>query len=594
MKSLFGHLLKTYLVVALVPLAALAVLLSVDLERREQAALRQQLLAQARRVRDLTGQQGVVPSRALLQRIAQEEGVRITVIRRDGVVLADTHEDPARMANHADRPEIRQAFLTGAGEATRASPTLRMNMLYVAVAADTAGERWGVVRVSLPLQGVQERALQWRAFILGAVLLAALWALWIAARQARRLAEPLDAFRQAARRAGEKGWTWVPRPAGPRELVELTDSFNDMLVRLEALIAEQAAGRAQLETILTQMPDGLLVLDPQGRIARYNQAAARLLCLESDARGRPLIEAATCYPLDAIAREALAGKQPEPVELRAPWPPHPALRLLAVPLPGSPGTAGASILIQELTEVRRADEMRRDFVANVSHELRTPIASLVALAETLLLRGQRRPEIVPEYTERIAQQAGRLAALTTDLLRLSEIESGRRPVHLEPVHVPPLLAEICEAFRSAAQVKSLRLTADAPAGLWVRADRSGLQQALGNLVDNAIKYTPEGGSVRVTAAAQNGQVRFIVADTGIGIEPDALPRVFERFYRVDRGRSREEGGTGLGLAIVKHEVEAQGGRVWAESEVGVGSQFYLALPETPAPDAAAALDEHRE
>lgn len=417
------------------------------------------------------------------------------------------------------------------------------------------------------------------AFALATAIAAAL-----AFRFSRRISEPVGAISLAVRQVGDGEWTLISRVSGPDEIQKLAQDINRMVERLHERVQETGEDRTQLETILGQMDDGLVVVDERGRILRINAAAERLLEVNGAApEGRLLLEAAPMYPLDAAARRALAGGHPEPVDLRSPGAGL-ALRVLASPMATGRGQHGAVLLIQDLTEVRRVDEMRRDFVANVSHELRTPIAALRALSETLILRSERRPEIVGDYALKIAREAQRLGEMVEGLLTLSRIESGKWELRLAALDPEALIQDLADRYRASGDSREVALTVQRTSAggmrdiARVQADRSAVETALGNLVDNALKYTPPGGEVTLSVRRRRDEIVFTVADNGVGIAPDELHRIFERFYRVDPSRSREIEGTGLGLAIVKHLCENQGGRVWVESELGKGSAFHVALP----------------
>ena len=416
----------------------------------------------------------------------------------------------------------------------------------------------------------------------GVTLLAALLALLLAWRVARHLAEPLDALSYTVQRVHDGQWAEVPRAEGPERLRTLIREVNRMITRLRGRVLELEGGRAQLETVLGQMADGLLVLDREGRVIRANAAARRLLDLERAAvTGRILRSVLPNPVVEALARQVLGGEPAEPLELRLPSSDC-TLRILATPLwpehQPSQSPDGAVLLIQDLTEIRRLDRIRRDFVANVSHELKTPITSVRALAETLFLRAGRRPEIVPEYAERIGKEMERLGTLVEDLLTLSRIESGARDADPEEIDIEQIVEEQVSRFRDAARARSIQLSITPETAGVVRADRTSLEMVLANVLDNALKYTPAGGRVEIQGEVRDGEGLFTVTDTGMGIPPDDLPRIFERFYRVDPARSQEIEGTGLGLAIVKHLCENGGGRVWVESELGRGSCFHMAFP----------------
>jgi len=593
--SLYRHLLRQYLLASLVPLVLLGAWLTWDLERRQRAELRREVFAQAKVAARLV-ENDVERAAELLAHVAgpvDERGLRLTVIRADGLVIADTHQDAAQMENHGGRPEVRDAINRGQGSAERHSTTLGEDLLYAAVAIRRGPAPWGVVRGAIPLHRVHAEVIRMRWTLAAAFGLAAIAASVLASRFSGRLSEPLDAVSRTARQVQEGRWGVAARPSGPAEIRELAGDVNRMVERLRTLVQDSEAERGQLEAIVAQMDDGLVVLDREGRVIRLNAAARRILEVEhSEPEGRTLLEIAPLYALDAAGRKALAGHPMEPVEFRSARA-GTALRVLASPLAAN---EGAVLLVQDLTEIRRIDQMRRDFVANVSHELRTPIAGLRALAETLVLRAQRRPEIVSEYAERMAGEIARMGKLVEDLLTLSRLESGRWDLRPEPLDPAPLLEAVVLRFREASDAREIALSArqngaegteGAEGGsVRVRADRTALEMALANLVDNALKYTGPGGEVELTAEREEDEVVFAVSDTGAGIPPEDLPRIFERFYRVDRARSREIEGTGLGLAIVKHLCEAHGGRLWVESEPGRGSRFYLALPAAKAAETA--------
>jgi two-component system phosphate regulon sensor histidine kinase PhoR len=577
--SLYRYLLRHYLVAALAPLVALAGWLSWDLEHRRYEELASELRDRARLAARLIEREPDRVQPLVAEFAAAPGGMRLTVIRIDGTVLADSGEDARRMENHLTRPEVARALAAGEGSATRGSSTLGVPMRYMAVRLDRGGKPWGVVRTALTEAAVRQEVgrLQWTLALAFGLAIAA--TLLMAHRLSGALADPLDALSRGVRAAQSGKWTQIARLSGPKEIQELTSATNEMIDRLHTLIREAETGRVQLETVLTQMADGLLLLNREGRVSAVNPAGRRMLGLSASAlTGRLLLDAVRSYPLDALARRALAGEATEPLEWVSPHS-GATLRVLASPLRPVRNPDGAILLIQDLTEIRRIDRMRRDFVTNVSHELKTPIAGLRALAETIVLRGPARPEIAVEYAGRLAGEVERLGRLVEDLLTLSRIESGRwelRPAAVEPAR---LVEEVAERFREAAEKGGVRLAVAAPELPAIVADRDALGIVLGNLVDNAVKYTPSGGEVRVSAAQENGHgLLFAVEDTGPGIPPEALPRIFERFYRVDPSRSQEIAGTGLGLSIVSHLCEIQGARVWAESEPGKGSRFFVELP----------------
>jgi two-component system phosphate regulon sensor histidine kinase PhoR len=344
--------------------------------------------------------------------------------------------------------------------------------------------------------------------------------------------------------------------------------------------------QAHLDAVVRQMPDGLLVLASNGVIVRANAAAEHLLGLPADKiLGRTALAVLMSYAVDREVSRVLEGERGGAVDLRLPD--GRALRVAVGALWVREGESGAVVLLLDTTELRRTDDMRRDFVANVSHELRTPVAAIRAMVETLLLRGARRPELIEEYVPRVVLECERIDRLVSDLLLLAQTEAGQLRLQLESLDPREVAAETVQAVEPLARSAGTQVVLDGFAPAAVRADRFALGQCVRNLVDNALRYAP-GGTVRLGSRVEGSEVILSVSDTGPGIPPEDVARIFERFYRVDKARARESehrtgGGSGLGLSIVRHLAEVQGGRAWVESRVGEGSTFCLALPLAAAP-----------
>jgi len=351
---------------------------------------------------------------------------------------------------------------------------------------------------------------------------------------------------------------------------------------------QEALGSAQtratlLDTILESLDDGVIAQDQQGRVQLFNSAAERLFDLpRSEVLGRPLVEAIREYGLaEALEAAAVQGAgQTRSVRLMRPV--ERELQIRSAPLRRADGElAGAVAVLRDVTEMRRLEQVRTEFVANVSHELRTPLTALKGFIETLLDGAMDDPATARRFLEIVRRETDRLVSLINDLLDLSRLESPHLEVELVPVNLSLLAAECAELFRQRAESRSIDLSVQCPPALWVMGNESLLRQVLINLVDNAVKYTPEGGRVWISGDREGAWVELAVADTGPGIPGRALNRVFERFYRVDKARSRAMGGTGLGLSIVRHAVERQGGRIWVESAPGEGSTFRVRLRAAP-------------
>ncbi|MBX6313720.1 MAG: PAS-domain containing protein, partial [Isosphaeraceae bacterium] len=373
-------------------------------------------------------------------------------------------------------------------------------------------------------------------------------------------------------------------------LGRLARIFNEVAPELEARIARLEGDRQQLRAVLGGMAEGVIAVDARRRLVFANDAAGRLFDLDARAVGRMVAELIRSPEVQEAVSATLAGPGPHRAEINVQGWPRGGPKILAVqgtPLPGSP-PPGAVLVFHDVTEMRRLERVRQDFVANASHELKTPLAAIKAYAETLLDGALHDDTVNVHFLRQIDEQADRLHQLVLDLLSLARLESGQETFQHAPLRLAPAVLRLGEAQRARAEAKDLdyRLAVD-PTGeeVVVVADEEAIRQILDNLIDNAIKYTPEGGRILVTLRAKAQEAILEVADTGIGIPRDEQPRIFERFYRVDRARSRALGGTGLGLSIVKHLAQSLGGSVGVESRVGAGSTFTVRLPRHQAPTA---------
>lgn len=523
------------------------------------------------------------------KRFKELADMRVTYIRPDGVVLGDSDHDPATMENHSNRREVKEALASGVGSSIRRSATLGESMLYVAMPVTEGGQTVGIVRLAVSLKDV-ERSLanMWLALVSGLVILFVI-AAFISYRIARSVTRPLERMTSAAKQMASMDYE-IRIPAGDKkdEVSELARALNAMAESLQGQLAEIRQNEVRLQSVLDNMNNGVVMIDPDGRIKLYNRSAERLLGSTAKERvGRGYGEAKQQYELVQLIREALQSHEPLHEELTVYYPEERLLELNFVPMRmNEDQEPGLLLVLQDVTAIRRLERMRSEFVANVSHELKTPVAAVKGFAETLLAGAINDPETAQSFLTIIHDESERLNRLIGDILELSKIESRRSPLQFSPVDLQAFMERLVGFMSTEAAKKNIRLDWQVEEGLFVEADEDRLGQILLNLLQNGINYTPDGGSVRVKAEVvesgdpENGEerVRITVSDTGIGIPKKDLPRIFERFYRVDKARSRSSGGTGLGLSIVKHLAELHHGSIRVESTVGVGSHFILELP----------------
>jgi two-component system phosphate regulon sensor histidine kinase PhoR len=532
-----------------------------------------------------------IPQLLLIVRVlSQRSRARVTLIDASGRVLADSavrDGDLAGVENHRTRPEIEQAVATGSGTDLRASHTTGERTLYRAVRLGDPGATSPLyLRLGLPMTALEhELTILQRNLTLAfgsAFLIAVAMSVWLA----RSLTRPLSDITAAARQLAGGNLSVAVRTSSRDEVGLLADTLNRMTRELRSKIEELSEDRSQLLAMLTSMVEGVMVLDSKGRILQVNPAWERMFGVtRNEARGRRSSEVFGHPKLNALVSAVLAARTGQEGEILLPS--GRCLNVEASVAGGEQDNEACAVLVfHDITELRRLEHIRKDFVANVSHELRTPLTSIKGYVEALLDGGKDDPETSVRFLDIILKQSDRLNLILEDLLQLSKIESGQVQFKQEPLHIGSVIERTIAMIKPLADKKQHRLIAQVDADLpLITGDQERLVQVLANLLDNSIKYTPEGGQITLSArrlpATRTGPgdgVELMVSDTGIGIPEADRPRVFERFYRVDKARSRELGGTGLGLAIVKHIVEGHGGQIHVEANVPSGSRFVVRLP----------------
>jgi two-component system phosphate regulon sensor histidine kinase PhoR len=506
---------------------------------------------------------------------------RVTIIRKDGLVLGESDVDMPVLGlldNHAHRPEVRDALARGQGSSTRFSDTVRRRMLYVAVPFHRDGIVVGFARIARPLTEVDMAIGQVRRTIFFASALTLLVAIVFSSIAAHRISKTVLVLTDAARRMAAGDLAVRTRAEGSDEVAELGRALDHLAESLQTALEDLRAERDRMGRVLDSMREGVLLLDSENRVQLANPALREMLLLDRDIVGKTQLEIVRNAELKRILDTARDGGAPASGEIEVGDLKPRRLLVHAIGLPDDEASGVLAVFV-DVTELRRLESMRRDFVGNVSHELRTPITAVRSAAETLRVALESGPQASATFVDIIERNAERLHRLVEDLLDLSRIESREFRLNLETVDLQPVADHVVTLLRPNAERKRMRLVVDIHPGTPpARAARRALEQVLSNLVDNAVKYGLEGGSVTLRAQSEASAVRVSIEDDGPGVEAKHLPRLFERFYRVDAGRSREVGGTGLGLSIVKHLVEAMGGTVGVESTPGKGSRFSVTLP----------------
>jgi two-component system phosphate regulon sensor histidine kinase PhoR len=508
--------------------------------------------------------------------------VRITVIRADGQVLADTVSDPASMENHAGRPEIQDALRTGEGRSVRHSVTTQSDMVYYAVRRNLTDGSPIVLRFAIPLEEADMAlgSLRWSLWLASAVIL--LIAGIAATFVSRGISDRVERLQEFSRRVAEGDFRPLPGGGSGDALEELRSSLNQTAARMDRTIRTLTEERNLSAAILGSMVEGVAVVNATERLVFANQGFANILELDVPPKsGSALVEVVRQTELIEAVRRVLAGEPRVEAEIvTGTLRQHFFAATVAAVRSGE--TLGAVVVLHDITELRKLERVRRDFVANVSHEFKTPLTAIQGFSETLLAGAMDDPQNRERFLGIILEHSRRLARLTDDLLKLSSMDADRLELEIRRVSVSELIESCLETtqHRAAEKEVGVELAQSAQPGELpdIAGDRRRLAEILQNLLDNATQYTLPGGRITVNAETRDADVIFTVSDTGIGIPKSDQSRIFERFYRVDAARSREAGGTGLGLAIAKHLVEVHGGRIWVESEIGQGSQFHFSVP----------------
>ena len=555
---------------SLVLIAACMLTMNVLIQRAWEAMLRSEIESSLREKTLLFAQQVAAAPRDSLQQITKQAGTaaneRATVIDSSGKVLADSEADPATMGNHATRPEFAQALQGQVGTATRSSRTVGVDFLYEA--APIPG---GAVRLAHPLSAVRGANRRVRNDVLKSSAVAALVALVLACIATQLIGRRLARITDFAERIAAGDLSARIQEESGDEIAHVASALDKTARKLEDGFRAVESSRQTLETLLNSMQEAVIAVAEDGRVLWANQRMERLL--PSGIRmGEPLVQSARDPEILRAVQGAIESRDIVVARAAKIFSGR-VFDVTAAPMPGG----GVVAVMHDQTDIERVEKTRRDFIANVSHELRTPLTSIQGYAETVLEHEQL-TDTTREFVEIIRKNAMRMARLTEDLLVLARVESGERDFKLQSATPQELLEEAVQTFQEIADNRDIELAVMNTTTSSVLVDRDAIHQVFGNLIDNAMKYGEDGRKILIGACENEDGVQFYVRDFGAGIPSEHLPRLFERFYRVDKARSRESGGTGLGLAIAKHVVRAHGGTIKAESELNHGSTFYFTLP----------------
>ena len=564
------------LAVAAAALTLTTVIIAWELRREERVVIEQRLRDQTRLIAELLSQSpAAIDFDAEADRLGALIDARVTLIAADGRVLGDSTLDGAALTaidNHLNRPEVQEATLDRAAVVVRYSITVQADMLYAAGRARHPDAAY--VRVALPLTAVAEQVRRVGVNAVAALLLAAPVAIGLAWLSSLLLSRRVSAIAAVAKQYSEGNMARAPYDYGSDELGAVARVLDASVQEIGRRLGEQSRDRARMAAILSGMVEGVLVLDHQGRVQMVNRAAQEMLPIDTSAIGRRYLEVIRHPDISAQLAAVLRGESAETRELPLG---RDASRLFvarAAPVGGADG--GAVLVLHDITDLKRADQIRRDFVANVSHELRTPLTAIRGYVEALAEEPDA--EQTRRFVEIIARHSHRMERLVADLLRLARLDARQEVLDMAPCDLQQIFTAVAtDLARTVEEKRQTIVIAVAPDACSITADPAKLHDLVRNLMENAVNYSPVETEIHLAAGRHNGAVRLTVSDTGPGIPDSDLTRIFERFYRVDKARTRP-GGTGLGLAIVRYLVELHGGSVRAENRKTGGASFTVTLP----------------
>ncbi|MBB2481261.1 PAS domain S-box protein [Bacillus sp. APMAM] len=587
MKKLWLRISLTFLILLFFVLLAMGFFIADMMKKTYMDMTRQQLLQDANLVSKVIDVSNVTNDNPSLQKSVErfyaKNQPRITIINTSGKVLADSEDDPSKMENHSNRPEFKNVVEQHKkmGESVRYSHTLGFNMMYMAIPIQQNHKIIGVIRAAYTLGKIEQAIVKlWISLGLAMGVTLILSSI-IGIKLAKGISRPIEDIIHVARKLSENDYSSRVRLKTSGEIRELSHAINVLAISLQKQMNEIRENQQRLTGVLTNMVSGVMLIHPNGRIALVNPAMEQIIGAKaSDLTGKLHIEAGKSFGLSQLIERSLKLGIKIHEEVSIYFPKERILDAHFAPLLGVDGDInGVITVLHDITDIRRLEKMRSEFVANVSHELKTPVTSVKGFAETLLDGAMYDEKLCRSFLQIIYDESDRLHRLIADILHLSKIEQHQLPLHPEIINIVDVINETVETLQEEVSKKDIDIKLPDTKELYMEAEKDRIRQIILNLVANAITYTPEHGMIEINVEEKDSDVKLIVKDTGIGISEKDLPRIFERFYRVDKARSRNSGGTGLGLAIVKHLVESHRGVIEVESQEGKGTQFTITLPK---------------
>ncbi|AGL01048.1 two-component system histidine kinase PnpS [Desulfoscipio gibsoniae] len=585
-KRLRWKITVSYIAVVILSMLILGTYLTNSLEDYFYNSIEKRLTTQAllasRLVVEKSGDLGAIGLDQLAKQISSDVQARVTIIDSTGVVLGDSERDATSMENHIDRPEVQAAGKKGSGTAIRYSKTLNTNMMYVALPINANGSGEGFIRLALPLTEIKQAFWGLWSDMLKAILIAFLITTPVGLTLGKKITGPVEQLIEFARQISKGNYDGRIRVRSGDEIEKLAITLEQMADTIKEKVRLISEGRNKLETVLASMSSGVIFIDKSGRIDLVNPAAEKFLAFLIRRGGDIPHGSSIRYPeLSSAINEALQKGQVIEQEVKIFIPEEAILAVTVSPFRDQTGALnGVVAVMHDISRIRKLEKIRTEFIDNVSHELKTPVTAIKGFTETLLDGAMYQQDICREFIEIIDKETARLSRLVHELLDLSKIESKNTQIKTKSMDINKIIRDTVAKLRGQIDGSGLEIKLSLPGKpVIAKANSDMIDQVLINLIDNAVKYTYTGGEIEIEVSEDDQNVVIKVRDNGIGIPAVDLERIFERFYRVDKTRSRAMGGTGLGLSIVKHIVELHGGIVGVQSTPGVGSEFFFTLPK---------------